>query len=352
MNTLILYFLLITLGVILPRNRIVFFMQWIFLTIMIGFNSGGGDLEDYKIIYQSNGENFYLSLRPEFLYQLLNHIFFINGFSLQDYMIFSSFILMSILAYVTLKNTKQPAVVMSLIMIYPGIDMAIQIRNFQGWVFFMLGVHYLINSHRFKRLKYTFCIFLALGFHSIFILYILFIPLIILERKFQNKFKYLYYLFVVALPFILPSLFSIFMSGEKYKLYLENSSFYFSPEKVIFFIIMQVFLLYIVSKLMSKQKKNNIVTIFTYISLLAMPMYFFGSTFIRVYRNIVPIFYIVIFNITYGFVNMSKLTFNIYYLLLVFSAFIHFIVFYMLGAGWQKIGMPIFEQNIIFNLIN
>lgn len=356
MNVFFIYSFLIVLGVVFPKSKFIFSLQWILFTVAIAFNRGGPDVEAYQAMYTINGQLNDFSIKPEVTYQYLSHLFYQMGFSFDDLTMVTSILAMFILGWTIWRTTPFVALIMGLIFIFPGLDFIIQKRNFLGVCFLLLGFSYLIQDVKYFRIKYLLCVIIATGFHSLFILYslVIFIPKVWIKIFESNRVFFISSLLCIA-PLI-PNIANLFMSSSKFELYFNNSELILSFYKVLFFIIMQLLFvllcvriidLYIIDKRLIFWGK-----VFCYFSLIVLPFYFYGSTFVRLYKNLVPIFYIIIFYSGHGLLDVVSLKLNRNYFLILIFILAQAFVAYGLGAGWEAVAKPLFEQNPIFRFVN
>lgn len=356
MNALILYILLISLGVIFPKSKLVFYLQWLFLTVAIAFNRGGPDVDAYHAMYSINGSLETFSIKTEILYQYLSYLSYQSGLGFDEFTMLTSILAMLVLGYSISRIATLIALVMSLILIFPGIDFIIQKRNFLGICSLFLGFSFLIRNVKYAKIKYSFCVLVASGFHSLFILYMIF-PFI--PRKIFKCFEQYSLFFVTGLflfsPFI-PKLAILVMSSTKFNLYFDNAELFLSWYKALFFVFVQLaFVFFSLRILRLYYIESDIVFLgknLFYFSLIALPFYFYGSTFIRIYKNLLPIFYVFIFYSGYRLFDVFCLRINRNYLGVCILVLIQAFVAYGLGAGWNIVVQPLFEQNVVFELIN
>lgn len=355
MTAFLLYIIFIILGFFFPRCKFMFGIQWIYLSIMMCFNMGGPDIEPYYQMYKAYSKNMVSFLTPESLYHNLIYLFYNGlGFDFYQFTMITSMVGMLILAFVIVRNSTCPAMVFSFIMIYPGFDLVIQIRNFLGVSFLLLGMHFLLNSNKYKIFKYTISILISIGFHSVFFIYLIMPLFFTFNTRFFRGLMSLYLLSASLIIYFTPIIMYYIMPASKFDLYFNNDGFHFS--RSLFFVMLHVLFIFIsfgsVNNNINLKDNRDLVKKLFYFSLLAIPLYFFDSTFFRVYRNLLPFMYMFVFynRTLYYFNNGLIIDKKVLYLLILILTYSMLI--YTSGHGWEYIVKPLFIENSAFELIN
>lgn len=359
MIALAIYVILCLLGFLLSKSKIVTFFQWLFLLIAVAFNTDGQDMEAYRTFYSYFGQFFQESFdSKEILYKWLEYLFYQRGFDFVQFNAILMCLLFPILLYFLYKNTKFPALAMSLILLFPGIDIAIQKRNTAAMLILLLGVHLLINAKYFNRVKYVICTIIAGYIHTSFFLYILILFFPNIDYKKYKKYKKTIVLISVFVIFIvgpiIPSLASRVMDVSSYNFYFANEAMQLSLIKKMFFLVLQLLITTIFfrsAKMLENERMKKWSPIFLYFSILFLPTYFYGSNFVRMYRNLLPFYYVMLLNTDYRHIKLSgKVNLNFIYVVTMVG--INFLIFYILGLGWADVAEPIFRDNLVFQWIN
>ncbi len=96
---------LIILSLIFRKSRIISTLFFLFMWSLWGFNTWNGDYDAYQYIYENSS-----SLNSiEVFYLKLNSIFFINGFTFQEFLIIISSLVLFAVYYISIKYSKYPA---------------------------------------------------------------------------------------------------------------------------------------------------------------------------------------------------------------------------------------------------
>ncbi|MGS4786409.1 EpsG family protein [Streptococcus sp. P25B114] len=348
------YFLLTLLGLLVPRSKFVASLQWLVLTVYIAFNTGGMDMNNYKSMFLYNGRNFHFDpLSKEFLYSWLEFEFYQRNF---DFVGFNSIIICAfspILLYFVLKNSKLPSLVMSFIMVYPGIELVIQKRNTLALFILLFGINALLNFKKNNKLIYIICTVIASYIHSSFIVYILvlLIPKIEIDR-FRILIWRIFPLIIIATPLI-PNIARLFMSEGVFYTYFVDEAMSLNFSKALFFMLMQLSIFFVFLKLfefIEDDVNRQWAFKFLCFSFLFITTYFFGSNFVRIYRNLLILFYC---SSLISVQNMERILqgrLNIYYFILIVLLLINFSVSYLFGLGWDMVAKPIFIENLLIEL--
>lgn len=355
MISFILYLVLILLGLIIPRSRIIFYIQWLYFSIAICFNIGGPDVETYRAMYENIfSRNVSTFFSPESIY---GNLAFLFG-NILDINFFTFTIITSMLGMIAIgfliNNSMSPAIIMSFIMIYPGFDLIIQKRNFLGMVFLLLGLYFLFNLSRFRNVIYILFIFIAAGFHYIFLIYLIF-PFILTRNISSVRKLAVFYMLILPLTiFLIPHLMSAIIPVSKFELYFNKVGEEFHISRSLFFLFIHVFFVFLCLRALKLQAKEHIYDFgfkLLCFSLIATPFYFYDSTFFRIYRNLLPFIYFLIFYCDMFLINL-KLKLNKRYFLFFITILSQSLIFYTSGHGWEYNVKPLFSENTIFMLIN
>lgn len=141
----LLFFLMILLGMIFKRSKIVSFFLLGYIWILIGLNTYTPDYSEYESIYNNAG-NIATNTEIGFLYVCM---FFRNlGFSYQEFRMIWGMIYIILIANFTIKNTKNPNYVYSLLLIAPVLMDASGIR---AGVAYMLAMNFSLLLKKPKR---------------------------------------------------------------------------------------------------------------------------------------------------------------------------------------------------------
>lgn len=278
-------------------------------------------------------------------------------------------LILGLFGYILLANSinkfsKYLPYVLALYFIFPFPNDVIQIRNFFSMSIIIFSIRYLVANKRFNNIKFVTLIFLASTIHFTSLFYLIFL----LAKKFNKKTIVKIVVFVVPILIVLaftpafPILISLFSDDAKFMYYFSRRTTY--GLIAVFGIVVMIFVtFYIMYKQCIKQieiidfnsrKKNGkyfnrdfyeMLMKINILLLLTTPLLIYDFNFIRLYRNILPLNYIVFVDaIVLMRLNRNK-AFN-YFIVALFFVVFFFIYFYGLNADTQI--FPVFEDNILF----
>lgn len=352
--SLLITIFLITLGFIYRKNKFVWFLQFIWMWILMAGSNGGVDWTVHKDIFTKYSLNFKI-LDESWLYKMFCYPFVINGYTFYQFNFVISTILLLVLFHLIKKYSKNVCFVTSLIYIYPLADSIIQKRNFCALVIFLCGIFPLIYKEKRGDIKFILCTFLAAQVHMSYYLYFIIYPLIKLENKYLNKvIKNAVFLAFLCTPFI-PQIASLFVNSEKVK-------FYFLELKIPFYQSccwwgVQMIFTYLFAKINNiKNTINENLNIKTEnynenalklnkIMLVFMPLYYYEPTFFRFFRNIIFVNYVEASSIFDNKNTIYKNEFIIMFILVLFVILMFLSQFVFFGKGFEYLCIPIFQAN-------
>lgn len=346
--------LLTVLGLIFKKSKILWYIQIIWIWILMAGSNGGVDWTTHINIFKSAVS--FKILENSWIYKLCCYPFIQLGYDFSTFNMVMSTILLAILFYIIKKNTKSVCLATSLIYIYPLADSIIQKRNFCALVFFLVGVISIIKNEKKSTFKFLFFTFIAAQIHSSYYLYFLILPLMKLSEKKLNKILMILLMCEFALIPFIPKIALLFVPATKV-------NFYFSTLKIplyqsicwwglqIIFTILFFKEFKINSKLATylnydenKNEYNRLIQL-NKILLIFMPLYYYEPTFFRFFRNLLFINYIYvakIFDKTQK--NYKDLVISTG-LLICFIVLVFLSQFVIFGKGFYYLGVPIFEAN-------
>lgn len=347
------HIVLILLGVFFRKSNILFAIQGLWMVILFGFNCGGMDF--------IGNENIYLNATPKVgLYDMftnyLSYSFRMHGIDFVHYNLYVGIMVFLLLFWVISKFTANRSFVLSLIMIYPFVEFVIQKRYFYCMVLLVCAMAFLNMKNRFGYIGFCILVFIAMQFHASAAIFYVFVIYYLLPKKYRKKvFVSLAILFAVGYRFI-PDIASKFVAAQKVQLYFYtlagNSSFF----KFIFWVCLHCSYIYLFRWFVGKEKveqnkqlSSNVLD-YNYISLVFMPLYAFDPVFFRLYRPIIIWNYICLANCIQHrkhFITLSKVKMIILQVGLCVGTFIIFYV--LVGAGFDKQVVPIFDENLFLN---
>lgn len=348
--------MLIILGFIFNKSKLMFVVQMIWMWIVIGFNNGGVDTIVYTNMFRSfsTDSNIFASSDP--LYHLFCYGAGVIGWDFNTMNIILT-IFALVLYYISIQRlTKKVGIAGSLLLIYPFVENIIQKRNFLASAFVIFAFSYLFSDKKNRKLIFTIFIFIAAQIHSSAYIYIIFLFLQDIEtRKLKKIIKFVLPIAFISIP-IMPKIAGILFSASKVNLYfyqLKTSLF-----DAVCWIVLQLIFTLIIAK-MHKQnssvlteedrKLEDRIYKMNLISLLFLPLYYYEATFVRIYRNLLVFNYILVANRQSRKTSKNNIILTtgwVGYLIVVYL-----MIYVITGVGYDTLVIPSFENNIIFNAI-
>lgn len=349
------------MGFVLPRSKGVFVIQAGIIWFLMALNNGGGDYQGNEEFYNAanvvNIKGFFLDSG---IYQGMCMIFRYFKFNfLQAYCIVSSIALISL--FTTICNmTKKRCIVLSLIMLYPFTDFIIQKRNFLIVPILLYILPFLFKQTKKGDLIYCIgCLCCGLIHVTGYVYLIFFFVYKILSiKKIKRYFGLNIFVLIVlefmCLPFI-PALASLFFPKGKVDLYFYNMTS--SKIGAIYTICAHIMFWAIVEYISLRCKKNNgnlellaQLKYFCRISLLFIPLYFYGAVFARIYIYMLPYTYILFSNIFFQIKFPRKSALVTYLVMIGGVLSIVFINYGLYNSGFTNLVIPLFRENLIVRL--
>lgn len=350
---MILHIILIGVGVRYKDNLIVAKILAVWLFILVGFNQGGPDITNYRVMYKQFGIN------GSYHFPGLDSLYgnwWVMSADLHWSMLISTVVitaLLSIPLYFGIKRiTKNVSLVYSLMYIYPIFDLVIQRRNFAAMVVIIFAVKWLIVEDKWGWLKYAVAVVIAAGFHQMAILFLIFafVP-------YLSKNKSLYWSFgVTALAavglYFATQFAGLIFSPVKVKLYLSAAEQYPLPKALVFMTVHIVLVGWMIlsyywlpnNKQLGKSKSMLVIAIN---SLVFLPLYLFSPVFFRYVRILLPVFY----GFNYDEIENRKL--RMLSIVGIFGyAILRFVGYIGFGTyGVSEVLIPLFTKNALFEYV-
>lgn len=364
----LLFAILIIWGFIQKKSKLYTLAIITFLCIIMGLNNHhlnnsfyyNMDFENYYTLYQDSVVGI-SSRNIDIGFKWLMYISNLLGMTYNQFRL-----IISIVGYLLIINTLNRYVkfknyILMLYLIYPFINDAIQIRNFLSISIVIFVFRYLIDDSKRGGIKYLIGIIAASFIHKVSIIYLTFLFLKYFNIK---KFKIIAIytsciLTILAYTDIYPSIIRIFTSEVRILDYFTRRT----TDGMI--VVVAVFLLfYGVFKIMYNECFRNIdkaevlfknkevyekfldlIYKINIMMFFIIPLMVYNFNFIRIYRNILVLNYIIYVNAI--LINRSnKRLFLEYIILSVGFVLFLFIFFYGINADTQI--WPVLKDNIIF----
>ena len=317
----------------------------------MAFNAGGVDYSGYIHIYQISRDLTYNGV--EYLYHLACYLGNILSLDLLSFDIIRSTLGLALLYYIIFKHTPKPSIVLSLCMLFPMVDFIIQKRCFIS-AMISIAAFIILAEKKYKKkeqyLQIFIYIFLCLvsgGFHNVGYVYLLCLPIKFMTLK---QLQYCVYVLIVVsfvmLP-VFPKIMSMFFSQQKVHVYFEVLEYRLSFWKAIIFMMLHFIYFILHTKIYQGLKSKSTSDVFliklNYIMLIFIPLYCYSSNFIRIYRDILPLFYIEFSKLfVRPLCKNNQLLIKLAYILWAFA----FFIFAYIAAG--TFGFDILIKNTIF----
>lgn len=291
--------LLIALGFLKKRNKLLFYLQGFWLWLIVGFSDGGTDFVGNAYIYNQHGQRLFQGFN-EWLSNIIIYFFHKFSFEYWEYNCIVSLIAIIALMALIYKVSLKPCAVMSMFYIYPLVDSVVQKRFFLSMCLVVFALYFLKNK---KRKLYILFIVLASGFHITALIYFLvgiFINNEYIPLNVKKIIGVLVFLLEIYFLQINRSIFYItgLVSAGKIDSYLNTGMSVFASSMFISSQILYTVLTCLI--LSDKYCTDNRRYDYSYIKrinvimLLLIPFLFINSTFSRIYRTVMVISYIYI----------------------------------------------------------
>lgn len=368
---LYIYSIFITIIAFIRKNsNIVYCALMLLLILLMAGNIYNGDMHLYIFNYENILEPSYKG-GFEFGYQLLAKISANLGLNYNQFLLVISILGLGLISSTIKLFTNRISYVLGLYFIYPFIWDVVQIRNFLAMSIIIYGIRYLISENK-NYYKYILCVLLASTVHVSSLFYLF---LILVKIKDINKLSIGIIFTVIISLLFMPQILSILgtiVPAVKMEAYIQTQTS--SLTKLlgigyyIYLIILVKISVNIINKIDSKTSKSLRYTktykygkfsinkktididpeaILKICIISALVLYFFinNLNFVRIYRNLYIIYYI-LFSVTLFKIDNRKL-YNKYYICVLVFVLLSFIIFIGI-VPTTKIIPQVFEDNIIF----
>lgn len=347
--------LLCLTGFIFQKNKIVFSLQMIWITILTCFNTQSVDwlanFGIYQTAYQYKG--FFGWLMNTAINKLNINFYLFNGIL--------SFFSLLIIFFIILKIAVKPNFVLSLWMIFPLIDNMVQKRYF--WVFGIVVLAlYLLFYMKNKKLSfiyYELLILLANNIHNSYVVFFVLPLFLYLSRKQQIIVTSI----IICLGIILRSRLLFIADGlltgldSKATLYLSNVSHSSFLATLIWgtWQLMQCLIVYFLYREQDSNYKNTFIATNIFF-LMLIPLYAFDPVFMRCFRPMLVFNYILISNKLViikksgsNLINRNVLILSIIYVMLILLTFYLFDCSGRTSLGFDQMVKTIYANNSLLN---
>lgn len=348
-------FLIITIiiaivGLLFKSNKFFFKLQFFWLWLLIAFNNDNIDYKNYLEIFEMNSKIWKFNFQNSGnIYGFGCYIFSKLNLSYIEYNFFLMTVAIWLLYCFIKRYSLNNCYVTSLLMFYPFVDCIIQSRNFLVIVLLLHALTLLMYKPSKYKTKFVFYVYFMYGFHAVGIVYLilLFIPFISL--KVIKRISYFGVLISLSCVGFLPKIARFLFPSKlsKIEVYLNYNQTNISISAIIFFCLIHLMMFWFISSsyknIVHKDRISDVIVKINYLCLVFISLYFYESTFFRVYRNIYILNYLYFGNYI---VREKKLVMNVLFVLYIISLSL----LYVVNSGYLQILVPIFTKNFIFNV--
>lgn len=342
-------------------NRIIIILTVIFIVLLFSGSYNNPDYLVYLNEYSNDYKNNLFFSNKEYGFYYITRFFYLLGFSYNQFLVVLTIVCFALITTTVrtfIKNNSSLFFV--LYIIYPFFLDIVQIRNFIVMSILIYASHFLLNNDLKGKAKFLLCIIIASSFQLIAILYL---PLLfatqIKNRKVQKILFAIFLSFLILVSFNNSFIDYISNFIIKYS-NIEKMEFIFSKRVNFGFLIpflLQIFIsiFLTISKKIIDNGTNfednsleiqyfNLIYAVNIISYLYIPFYMISSNFIRILRNLIPLYYIALI-IGYENTKLGTLKRSTYFIFLVILALMQFGYFIFLGYS-NSIIVPIMTKNL------
>lgn len=339
-------------GLIFRRSLILTILLLIWMYILIGFNEGGPDINNYYLMYsESSSPSSMFNFGPGQLWVDWN--LFTKSLNLnfvQSHALIMVPVMLILFTGIRLL-TENVNFVLALMMIYPLPDMVIQRRQIIAMAIIVYAIHFLKQKKVMYQMSFIISVIVAYGFHE---MSLLFLPLIVIPYlNISHIFRTMIILDIIAsigISFMLKYA-SVIFSQSKVELYTQ--SLQISKIKTIPFVILH-FVIVLLTYYLGRQKiqedkmsdSDELLLKLSVVSTVYTPLYFTNTTFFRYFRTLIIG--------GYTFFSNDQRPLNArwqLFIIIIFSVIglnlFFYVLFGQLGFDW--IILPIFRDNVLFN---
>lgn len=364
---------LILLGIVLLvsslifRKKIFYLLLVSYLWILFAFSFGNADYMSYYNLYSIYGHGD-ISGIANVLFKYACYFCYNRGLAYADFLIIEATIGLFNISFVVFKLSKKPIFVIVLYFIYPFMMDVTQVRFFVASSFALMGLYlYIAKISQNKKLSSMFYLFIfvtisALYHVSCFAYYImLFLPLVKKIRK--QSLLLIILLFEILIYFNFSNLASLVTSESNINEYLSKKMSVFSYIFMIVYFTLMLILVHFSSRRCYDYyniKQKKFTELVFYINLLMLSfglLAFIANEFMRLFRIVTILDYIICTNNIFSFVKNRKLKFvdiNKKTILLNLRLNITMVLFcivsnimFISSMYMDTVILPIFEQNIL-----
>lgn len=363
MVLLFIYIMLVIFNFLLPRSKIIFIIDFIYMWILMGWNHSVADYGVYLMRYDH--PEVYGTL--EGIYVLLQNIGKSIGLNYDSFLIVMSFVFLLIRMISIHELCKNHNNVVGLYLLFPFVMDITQLRMFYATSVFLFGMIFLLRIKNSRNGIIVFCILNAVAtlIHAACIIYFLIPVAMYIDRGKLKKYTkqiiaivlVLYVLLFSGGLYNLVKLMSIaFGFGRKFvETAFAVSTAYKVTHRITYMLEIILFFLFMNSLLKNTLKinKNSISKEIilgykmNYIFLLILPLAWFSGDIYRIQHGALVFFYSILVNgslfkkRTFGIITWSQV--------MLFGFLIAYIFLFLIGDGslFNSVFWPAFYKNVL-----
>ncbi|MBP3817756.1 MAG: EpsG family protein [Butyrivibrio sp.] len=272
---LIILVYLLCLGMMLPKKEQMYvgYIGILLMIMFMGLNSGNADFSMYEEQYRNSiffdleshdyKNAMYYDYSRDVGYAIISAIGINNGLSFIEFRFVQAVFILGIIFFIGKRYTNNIPALLLLYMMYPFFMDVIQYRNTIVEMFLLIGC-YLVSVKIQQRFVF-FSVLMAIAgcFHSMGIVYILFVPFYFLLKSKWNIIIKLCFFIVCLLPlyadFIKGKFFEIaaLLIGNDisshYSIYIVNNDMHWGYMAIYGYLVIMLIVLYIIRERIKKQ---------------------------------------------------------------------------------------------------
>lgn len=328
----------------------LFIIMW----ILFGGNTWNADYASYQYIYSLIGHSHaYVSTEPGF--ELLSLLAAKIGLNYNGFLIVYSLLGLILITTTLKKYTNKINLVLILYILYPFLLDIVQIRNFMAMCIILYSTKFLITNNKIDFYKYVIGVILATLFHNSAIFYLIFLLVKIKSKKKIMITTISVVLIGIIFQTIVPNIIYNFFPENRYDSYFSFNIGIMQKVLLLIYLLINLLITYYSYKRVNKLNSGNeelidFSELVMKINILIMIVFVFLSiniNFIRLFRNILPLNYILYSNVFKKNTLSLKLSNFIHSLSLFIFIIVSNIIFIILIA-YESVVIPIFTNNLLF----
>lgn len=358
------------LGLIKKNSKTLALLLIAVMWALYGWNTGVADYINY--LWRFNGilDNT-IEFNTEYGFSLFSSLVSSLGFDYTFFRIIYSLIGLTLISSTVFRYTYNVSFVFALYFIYPFLFDVAQMRNFMAMAIFTFAFRYLVEDKKYNTLKYVICISIACTFHTAAIFYFIFI-----FAKYVRK-NILSIITLISVPIgcllsytgLILNIVSKFTAREKIIHWFDNRA-KLGILLMWGLLLLNVAIVHLVcNKIVVSDYSNysqeqmdyksrcvdpkivgnfsEVLIKINILTLFVMVLLIFNQEFVRIYRNLLPLYYI-----SLAIYQQQKTT-NIkekYLFLLLNIGYVFFLAIYYIYTtnALYTVFMGVFENNQLF----